>query len=97
MKLKRHDIIEINKGKKERVMTTFKGKKVLITGSAQGLGRLLAIEATKKGAKNLILLDRNSEGLKKMKESLKDSDCTVNTYSCDLSQREEVYKVNNNY
>ena len=95
MKLKRHDIIEINKGKKERVMTTFKGKKVLITGSAQGLGRLLAIEATKKGAKNLVLLDRNSEGLKKMKESLKDSDCTVNTYSCDLSQREEVYKVSN--
>jgi len=40
-------------------MTQFKGKKVLITGSAQGLGRLLAQEIAKKGTSDLILLDLN--------------------------------------
>ena len=76
-------------------MTNFKGKKVLITGSAQGLGLLIAKEVSKRGAKDLFLLDRNSEGLQQVKDSFKDSESTVNTYRCDLSQREEVYEISN--
>jgi len=74
-------------------MTTFKEKKVLITGSAQGLGRLLAEEAAKKGAKEIILLDLNSKGLEETKESLNDYPCMIRTYTCDLSQRKNVYEA----
>ena len=58
-------------------MTSFKEKKILITGSAQGLGRLLAEEAVKKGAKELYLLDLNAKALEETQESLKGSPCEV--------------------
>ncbi|MBG09236.1 MAG: short-chain dehydrogenase [Halobacteriovoraceae bacterium] len=76
-------------------MTSFKEKKILITGSAQGLGRLLAEEAAKKGAKELILLDLNTKCLEETKESLKGFSCLVKTYPCDLSKREQTYEIAN--
>ncbi len=76
-------------------MTSFKEKRILITGSAQGLGRLLAEEAVKKGAKELYLLDLNAKALEETQESLKGSPCEVKTYQCDLSKRNETYEVAN--
>ena len=51
-------------------MTQLKDKKVLITGSAQGLGRLLAQDMAKKGVSDPILLDLNLKGLEETKNSL---------------------------
>ena len=74
-------------------MTQFKGKNVLITGGASGLGRLLAIESAKRNASNIILVDINEKGLEETKNKLEEYSCNVSHFKCDLSNREEVYVI----
>ncbi len=70
-------------------MTDFSRKTVLITGAAQGLGRLLALQAAAKGA-SLVLLDINSEKLEATKKELLELSPQVLTYVCDLSQKDQI-------
>ncbi|XP_069322591.1 short-chain dehydrogenase/reductase family 16C member 6-like [Eulemur rufifrons] len=69
------------------------GEIVLITGAGRGLGRLLAIHFASLGA-TLVLWDINQEGsmetcrLAKEKGAMK-----VFVYTCDCSNRQEVYRV----
>ena len=74
-------------------MTQLKNKKVLVTGSAQGLGRLLALDMAKKGVSDLILLDLNLKGLEETKNLLGEKSSIAKIFPCDLSQRDQVYKV----
>ncbi len=52
---------------------SLEGKTILITGAASGIGKTTAIEASKMGAK-LILVDMNEEGVSKVKDQL-EGDC----------------------
>ena len=78
------------------VMARVKHGTVLITGSASGLGRALAREFAIRGAKHLVLVDRDKPNLDKTKElieakSLKTS--SIETFVCDLSSKSELHEI----
>jgi all-trans-retinol dehydrogenase (NAD+) len=71
-------------------MTSFADKNVLITGSASGIGRLMAQKIAARGA-NVILWDINVAGLEELCDQLQQWGYRVAAYhQCDLSDREEI-------
>ena len=52
------------------------GKTILITGAASGIGRCVAVEASKLGA-NMILVDLNEAGLQESLAMLADGKHTI--------------------
>ena len=74
----------------------FNGKTLLLTGASGYLGSLIASIFGRCGA-NLVLIDRNSEGLSLLSEKLVGiCDGSVNEYVCDLSdleQRADIIKI----
>ncbi|XP_023687338.1 epidermal retinol dehydrogenase 2 isoform X1 [Paramormyrops kingsleyae] len=69
------------------------GEIVLITGAAQGIGKLIAEELGRLGV-TLVLWDVNWEALDKTAKELRRMlDVRVYAYACDCSRRTEVYKV----
>jgi all-trans-retinol dehydrogenase (NAD+) len=69
-----------------------KGELVLITGGASGIGRLLSLRFAKLGA-NVVIWDINTDGLAKVKKEVEANGAKCWTYKCDISKREETYKV----
>uniref|UniRef100_A0A1I7XH25 Short-chain dehydrogenase/reductase 3 n=1 Tax=Heterorhabditis bacteriophora TaxID=37862 RepID=A0A1I7XH25_HETBA len=67
-----------------------KGEVVLITGSGSGLGRGMAIEFGKLGAK-IVLWDINEEGNAETKQILDKMGVESHAYKVDLSKRDEIY------
>jgi len=65
-----------------------KGKTVLITGAASGLGRALAIRLAKEKV-NFILIARKAEDLKKVKKECSKYGVKISTMGCDLSEIKE--------
>lgn len=71
-------------------MTTFEQKNVLITGSASGIGRLMAQKIAARGG-NVILWDINLGGLESLSDQIQGWGYKAATYhQCDLSDREEI-------
>ncbi len=71
-------------------MTTFADKNVLITGSASGIGRLMAQKAAVRGA-NVIMWDLNLAGLESLSDQIEGWGYRAAAYQqCDLSSREEI-------
>ena len=71
-------------------MTTFDGKNVLITGSASGIGRLMAQKIAAHGA-NVILWDMNLSGLESLSDQLQRWGYRTAVYQqCDLSDSQEI-------
>ncbi|XP_057646931.1 epidermal retinol dehydrogenase 2 [Chionomys nivalis] len=69
------------------------GEIVLITGAGSGLGRLLALQFARLGAV-LVLWDVNKEANEESLQAAREAGATrVHAYTCDCSQREEVYRV----
>lgn len=66
----------------------FKGKTVLITGSAVGIGKATAITFAKKGA-NVVLADINKEKLDDVKQ-IAEKYTQVLAFICDVSDEESV-------
>ncbi|XP_051532045.1 epidermal retinol dehydrogenase 2 [Myxocyprinus asiaticus] len=71
------------------------GEIVLLTGAGSGIGRLMALEFGRLGAR-LVLWDINEEGNKETARMIKEMHgARAYTYTCDCSDREEVYRVAN--
>uniref|UniRef100_A0A5F9CRU2 Short chain dehydrogenase/reductase family 16C member 5 n=1 Tax=Oryctolagus cuniculus TaxID=9986 RepID=A0A5F9CRU2_RABIT len=69
------------------------GEIVLITGAGSGLGRLLALQFARLGSV-LVLWDVNKEGNEETCQMALNAGATkVHAYTCDCSQREDVYRV----
>lgn len=64
----------------------------LITGAAQGLGRLLALELAERHAV-LVILDIQEEKLKQVAEEIKEIGSKVYWYVCDCSDRDSINNV----
>ncbi|XGW20876.1 hypothetical protein V3C99_004111 [Haemonchus contortus] len=69
-----------------------KGEVVLITGSGSGLGRGMAIQFAKLGAK-LVLWDINEKGNLETKQILDDMKAESHAYTVDLSKRDQIYST----
>ncbi|GMR54126.1 hypothetical protein PMAYCL1PPCAC_24321, partial [Pristionchus mayeri] len=65
------------------------GEIILITGAANGLGRLMAIRLSTRGA-TLVLWDRDEKGLKNTQEECAKGECTVKVYTVDMLSRESI-------
>lgn len=70
-------------------MQNLRGKKVLITGAACGIGRSLA-ELFANAGSELILTDFNEVALKEACQQLESKNVTVHKYVVDISKREQV-------
>ncbi|XP_042780106.1 epidermal retinol dehydrogenase 2 isoform X2 [Panthera leo] len=69
------------------------GEIVLITGAGRGLGRLLALRFAHLGSV-LVLWDVNKEGNEETCRMAREAGATrVYAYTCDCSQKEEIYRV----
>lgn len=65
-------------------------KRVLVTGGASGIGKIMARIILEKGASDLVLWDINSQGLAQTQTELARIGGKVHTYTVDVSKLEEV-------
>ncbi len=68
---------------------TLNGHTALVTGAAQGIGRACAEELAARGA-NLVIVDRNPEGLAEVSEALSEKGTSIRSLSLDLTDRDKV-------
>lgn len=73
-------------------MTTVNNSRVLITGAASGIGRLLALRLAESGGR-LVLWDIDRAGLEQAQIELADAGYKADTYICDLTDRQEISAV----
>ncbi len=71
-------------------MTKLKGKTVLITGGASGIGKLMGELLLEKGSETLVIWDINSDKLEQHSAKLKKSGYRVFTYKVDVRNTEQV-------
>ncbi|NXQ78919.1 DHRS3 reductase, partial [Nyctibius grandis] len=68
------------------------GENVLITGGGRGIGRQLAREFAKRGARKIILWGRTEKCLKETTEEIRMMGTECHYFICDVGNREEVYQ-----
>ena len=73
-------------------MTRLANKTILITGGASGLGRSLAQQMAKRGGR-IVIWDLNGERAEKTAEELREEGAAALAYRCDVSDKEDVYRV----
>lgn len=71
-------------------MKSVRGKNVLITGGAMGMGRLFAERAIAEEAHAVVLWDVNETALNETLAELADGPCDVRGYVVDVSRPEEI-------
>lgn len=70
-------------------------KVVLVTGASSGLGKAIAIEAAKRGAKKVILVARSAGKLQETAAECAacDSGCEAHVETCDLTDKEDMKRL----
>ena len=71
-------------------MTKIKGKNVLITGGASGIGKLIGEQCLEKGANQIIIWDINENALNKTCEELIAKGYVVHPYLVDVSDLAQI-------
>ncbi|MBF2086925.1 SDR family oxidoreductase [Thermoleptolyngbya sp. C42_A2020_037] len=71
-------------------MTTIYGKTALITGASRGIGRAIALEFARQGAKRLLLVARDRQRLAELADELQELGVEAIALPLDLSQPAEV-------
>ena len=70
-----------------------KNKKLLITGGASGIGKIMARKSLERGVSHLVIWDINEEGLSKTKEEFSKLGIPIFIYKVDVSNLDEI-KIN---
>lgn len=74
-------------------MSTIKGANVLVTGGANGIGKLMGLKCLQEGAANLIIWDINEENLEKTQKEFNSKGYkNVSTYVVDVSNINDIEK-----
>ncbi len=73
-------------------MSQIGNRVVLITGAASGIGRLMALEFGRRGAR-LVLWDIDWNGLVKTTEKLQAKGVEAHYYVCNVGDRDEIYRT----
>jgi len=68
------------------------GEIVLVTGSGNGIGKLMSIKLAKLGAK-LVLVDIDQASNEKTAKEICENGGYAKSFSCDLSNRDSIYQV----
>lgn len=68
----------------------FKGKKVLITGGASGIGKIMGRKALERGCSDLIIWDINEEGMRQTATDFSALGGKVSSFQIDLSDLEQI-------
>ena len=71
---------------------SIRNETVLMTGAGSGLGKSLSKKLANQGAK-LVLIDIDTPANQKTAEEIIESGGQAFAYTCDLSNREEIYRV----
>jgi len=72
------------------IMTTLAGKRVLVTGAAQGMGRAIAVEAARQGAESVCLVDIKVTELQQTAELVRAAGAQAATITTDLTKSSEI-------
>ena len=67
-----------------------KNKKLLITGGASGIGKIMARKSLERGVSHLVIWDINEEGLAKTKEEFSKFGILISIYKVDVSNLDEI-------
>jgi short-subunit dehydrogenase len=73
-------------------MTSLTGQCVVITGAASGIGRALAEQAAREGAK-LLLADIQTQALEALASTLRSAGCECHTLHCDTGSEAAIAKL----
>lgn len=68
----------------------FKGKKVLITGGASGIGKIMGRKALERGCSDLIIWDINMDGMLQTQQDFSSLGGKVHLYQTDISDVEQI-------
>lgn len=71
-------------------MSEIRGKKVLVTGGAIGIGRLMALNCAKEGARHIVLWDINSEKMAETAEELRAAGVEASTYQVNVANLDDI-------
>lgn len=71
---------------------SIKGEIALVTGGANGIGRLIARKLAKLGA-HVVIWDINKSGLAEITEEIRKAGGKCYSYYCDITDKEEVYRT----
>jgi all-trans-retinol dehydrogenase (NAD+) len=82
----------VGKARKEPGMTEISGSNIVITGSARGMGRLMALKMARLGGRVLVF-DVDAGALEAVVGEVRASGGEAHGYVCDVSDRNEVYRV----
>lgn len=68
----------------------FKGKRILITGGASGIGKIMGRKALERGCSDLIIWDINQEGMLQTKTEFQNFGGKVHLFQVDISDLEQI-------
>lgn len=68
----------------------FKGKRVLITGGASGIGKIMGRKALERGCSHLIIWDINQEGLLRTQAEFQTLGGKISLFQVDISDLEQI-------
>lgn len=71
----------------------FKGKTVLITGGASGIGKIMGRKVLERGAKTLIIWDINQNGIEEVQKEFSHLKAEVVGYKVDVSKVKEIQEI----
>lgn len=74
-------------------MTMMRGSTVLITGAGAGIGRLVALEAARRGARHLVLWDLSKERVDAVADEVRALGTAASGYVCDVGDRGAVART----
>lgn len=71
-------------------MSSFKNKKVLVTGGANGIGRLLAIKSMEEGARSLVVWDVDTPAMNNLEDFCEQRNWNCRTFHVDLAEPQAI-------
>jgi all-trans-retinol dehydrogenase (NAD+) len=74
-------------------MTQIRGRKVLVTGGASGMGRRIALECALRHARQIVIWDLDAARLSAVAQEVRDRGCEVRTDVVSVADRRQVYET----
>lgn len=77
-------------GDRGRIVTELAGKRVLVTGGAQGMGRAIAVECARQGVESVVVADINVVGAEETAGLVREKGARAFAVSADLTEADSI-------